>query len=95
VKNAIVPLIAGILFAIASPAFPQMIIENPAKPDNPRAGRVVTLEEVMRIEDTGKDFYIKAVYGLQVAGDGSVFVQDEQKQLLQRGRQAGHFIRYF
>lgn len=69
-----------------------MIIENPAKPDNPRAGRVVTLEEVMRIEDTGKDFYIKAVYGLQVAGDGSVFVQDEQKQLLQFDSQ-GRFVR--
>ncbi|GEM_PF-4826307 len=61
-RNAIVPLIAGILLALTSPALPQSIVENPAKPDNPRAGRVITLEEVMRIEDTGKDFYIRAAH---------------------------------
>lgn len=40
-------------------AFAQAIIENPAKPDNPRAGRVVTVKEEMRIVDTGRDFFIK------------------------------------
>ena len=81
------------LFALISEvAIAQTIIENPAKPDNPRAGRVVTLEEVMRIEDKGKDFYIKAVYGLEIGSDGSVFVQDEQKQLLQFDSQ-GRFVR--
>lgn len=91
-NKAFVPLIAGVLFSMTSPALPQTIVENPAKPDNPRAGRVVKLEEVMRIEDTGKDFYIKAAYGLKAAPDGSVFVRDGQDQLLQFDPQ-GRFIR--
>jgi hypothetical protein len=82
-RNAAVSLAFIALFLMTSTGLSQTIIENPAKPDNPRAGRVVTLEEVMRIEDTGKDFYIKAVYGLKAAPDGSVFVRDGQDQLLQ------------
>jgi len=78
-------------FLLSMSAFTQTFIENPARPDNPRAGRVVTLEEVMRIEDWGKDFYIKSVYGLAASRDGSVFVQDEQKQLL-RFDPDGRFI---
>jgi len=79
-------------FLISASAFAQMIVENPAKPDDPRAGRVVTLKEVMRIEDKGEDFYLKSVYGLAVSRDGSVFLQDEQKQLL-RFDSNGRFIR--
>ena len=37
----------------------QDTIENPAKPLSINAGRVVTLKEEMRIEDTGDDFYFK------------------------------------
>ena len=55
-------VIAFLTLVLASSlAVAQTIIENPAKPDNPQAGRTVTLQEVMRIEDTGKDFYIKYV----------------------------------
>jgi len=79
-------------FLISASAFAQMIVENPAKPDDPRAGRVVTLKEVMRIEDKGEDFYLKSVYGLAVSRDGSVFLQDDQKQLL-RFDSNGRFIR--
>lgn len=46
----------------------------------------------MRIEDRGDDFYLKSVYGMAVGRDGSVFVQDEQKQLL-RFDPNGRFIR--
>ncbi len=91
-RNAIVSLAFSTLFSMTSVGLSQTIVENPAKPDNPRAGRVVTLEEVMRIEDTEKDFYIKAVYGLKATPDGSVFVRDGQDQLLQFDPQ-GHFIR--
>jgi hypothetical protein len=91
-KRTILATILLFLIAIPILAVAQTIVENPAKPDNPRAGRIVTLEEVMRIEDTGKDFYIKAVYGLAIGSDGSVFVQDEQKQLLQFDPQ-GRFVR--
>ncbi len=38
------PILAVVLL-IAASAFAQTVVENPAKPDNPRAGRVVTLQE--------------------------------------------------
>jgi hypothetical protein len=82
-----------IAFALASSlAVAQTIIENPAKPDNPQAGRTVTLQEVMRIEDTGKDFYIKYVFGLRVAPDGSIIINDSGEQALQFDAQ-GRFVR--
>jgi len=86
-------IIGFITIVLASSlAVAQAIIENPVKPDNPRAGRTVTLNEVMRIEDAGKDFYIKYVSGLKVAPDGSVFVNDSGAQILQFDPQ-GRFVR--
>ena len=73
-------------------AFSQTIIENPARLDNPRAGRVVTVKEEMRIEDAGKDFYIKYASGLWVAPDGSIIVNDSGDQALQFDAK-GRFIR--
>ena len=89
-KNGIIH--GAILLVLAGLASPQSTIDNPAMPRNPKAGRVVALTEEMRIVDTGEDFYIKNVYGLGVSPDGSVFVQDEQKQLLQFD-QSGRYIR--
>ena len=89
-KNGIIH--GAILLVLAGLASPQSTIDNPAMPRNPKAGRVVALTEEMRIVDTGEDFYIKNVYGLGVGPDGSVFVQDEQKQLLQFDPN-GRFIR--
>jgi hypothetical protein len=88
--------ILGFMMFISSStiAVAQTIIENAAKPDNSLAGRVVTLKEEMRIEDTGRDFYIKSVYGLKASVDGSVFVRDEQTQLLQFDSR-GRFVRNF
>ena len=73
-------------------AVAQTIIENLVKPDNPRAGRVVTLKEEMRIEDTGKDFYIKNVFGLSISPDGSILVNNSGDQALQFSAQ-GRFLR--
>ena len=89
-KNGIIH--GAILLVLAGLASPQSTLDNPAMPQNPKAGRVVALTEEMRIVDTGEDFYIKNVYGLGVGPDGSVFVQDEQKQLLQFDPN-GRFIR--
>jgi|GEM_PF-1165360 len=80
-----------VLAVIAGSARPQSILSNPAKPDHPKAGRVVTLEDVLRIEDAGTDFYIKNVYGLAVSRDGSIFVQDEEKRILRFDAQ-GRFL---
>lgn len=72
----------------------QTVIDNPAKPLNPKAGRVVTLKEELRIADTGEGYYFKSPYGIKAAPDGSIFVQDGHQQLLQFDPQ-GHFIRNF
>ena len=51
-------------------------IENPGEPASKNAGRVVKLQEVLRIKDEGKGFYFKLPWALDVAPDGSIFVQD-------------------
>ncbi len=91
-KRIAVVSVFMLLISASSLAVAQTIIENPAKPDNPRAGRVVTLKEVMQIEDTGKNFYIKYVFGVRVAPDGSIFVNDSGEQALQFDAQ-GRFVR--
>jgi hypothetical protein len=77
---------------LAALAGAQEIIQNPATPPAPNAGRVVTVKEEMRIEDTGEGFYLKAPMGIRVAPDGTIFVKDGQEQVLQFSPQ-GKFIR--
>ena len=78
-KNALIFLIL-LLFSISS-AFPQEIIENPEKPLNPNAGRVLKLEEEFRITDESGEFYFKSPRNLKVAPDGCIFIEDEYQFL--------------
>jgi len=57
----------------------QAIIENPEKPASKNPGRVIQLKEVLRIKDEGREFYFKEPGGIDVAPDGSIFVQDKVK----------------
>jgi len=81
-------LIAGLALYLMS----QSIIENPGKPLNPKAGRVVTLKEELRIVDSGEGYYFKNPYYIKAAPEGSIYVQDGQQQLLQFDSQ-GRFLR--
>lgn len=73
--------------------FTQEIVENPVKALDPKAGRVITLEEIQRIEDTGVGFYIKNVNGpIRVSSEGIFFVKDRMDQVLQFDPQ-GRFVR--
>ena len=87
-------LLAVLVFlpGLAALGHPQRIIENPAKAPNPKAGRVVAVEEVMRIEDTGQGYYYKDVYGVRVSPGGEIFVRSGLDQVLQFDPQ-GHFVR--
>jgi hypothetical protein len=58
------------------PGFAQEIIDNPEKPLSKNAGRMIQLQEVLRIKDEGKGFYFKLPWELDVGPDGSIFVQD-------------------
>jgi hypothetical protein len=76
--------------AFSAVAAPQ-VVDNPAKPPNLSAGRVVTLKEEMRIEDTGDGFYLKMPM-VKVGPDGTIFVRDGQEQVLQFSPE-GKFLR--
>jgi hypothetical protein len=54
----------------------QTIIDNPDQPASKNAGRTVPLQEVLRIKDEGKGYFFKLPWMLDVAADGSIFVQD-------------------
>ncbi|MBA7658317.1 hypothetical protein ES703_66267 [subsurface metagenome] len=57
----------------------QIVIENPEKPLNEKAGRVFQLKEEMRITDEQGGFYFKNPENIKVASDGCIFVLDEDQ----------------
>ena len=68
--------IFGAFFSLALVISAQTVIDNPDQPASKNAGRTRPLQEVLRIRDTGKDFYFKQPWLLDAAADGSIFVQD-------------------
>lgn len=73
---------AGIFLALLSAASGQApIVENPARPSSPDAGRIVKLEEVWRISDEGKEFFFDRPGAYQIGADGSLFVIDRDQIL--------------
>jgi hypothetical protein len=68
------------------------IIENPVKPIAANAGRIIKLEEEMRIRDGSGDFFFRETYRPRVSPGGSIFIQDGQEQALQFDAE-GRFIK--
>jgi len=66
------------------------VIENPKNPPNPKAGRVVPLQEIARITDEKNRFFFVQPLNVFTGHDGSVYVQ-EFKQLL-KFDPAGRFV---
>ena len=58
------------------------IVENPAKPIAKNAGRIVTLKEELRIEDTGAGYFFKNPSSIRVSPRGDIFFRDGQEQAL-------------
>jgi hypothetical protein len=54
----------------------QNIIENPAKPPSPNAGRILQLTEVMRITDDKGPFYFKQPGDLHISAEGYIYYGD-------------------
>ncbi len=81
------------LLIITSVSFTQEIIENPKKPTNPNAGRILNIQEVLRITDEGEEFYFAGPRYIKEAPDGTIFIYD-QEQLL-RFDENGKFIHNF
>ena len=64
------------------------VIDNPDKPTNPNHGRVLQLEEVMRITGDGEDLYFKMPGTVCVDKEGLIYVMDSNRlfQLTRDGR---------
>jgi hypothetical protein len=67
------------LILICSVLNGQQVIENPERPQKENPGQIIQLKEVLRIIDTGRGFYFKEPWGLDVADDGSIFVKEMDK----------------
>jgi hypothetical protein len=89
--NKAIPVILFLAFF----SFPQEIVKNQEKPLAQNAGRIVDLEEVLTIEDTGDDYYFKYPSNLKIAPDGSIFVTDWFSGLLARFDKEGKFLRNY
>jgi len=86
------PLLLLATIFVISGGIAQEVIENPAKPVSANAGRIVRLEEEMRIADVSGDFFFKETYRPRVSPGGGIFIQDGQEQALQFDAK-GRFIR--
>lgn len=70
-----------VIFVLTFLCFSQEIIENPEKPINANAGRIVALEKVFVISDTGSGYYFEAPRLPKVAPDRTIFVLDREQLL--------------
>lgn len=81
------------LLIITSVMYTQEIIENPEKPTNPNAGRILNIQEVLRITDEGGEFFFQYPTNVKVAPDGTIFIYDREQLL--RFDENGEFIHNF
>jgi hypothetical protein len=71
-------------------------ITNPKSPLNQNAGRIVSLEEIMRIDDKHEGYFFQFPTNLKVAPDGSLFVIDKNQLLKfdEDGNFRGNFFKH-
>ena len=79
--RGIIAFILGAAVLSTGFLFSQEVIDNPGKPSAANAGRVLRLEEIWRVADTGGAFFFKYPRRLRIAPDGSIFIQDEEELL--------------
>jgi len=82
-----------ILLLNTAPILSQDVIENPDKPRNPNAGRVLELAEELRITDEGGEFFFQYPSNVKVAPDGSIYLVD--RDMLLRFDESGKLIHNF
>ncbi len=54
----------------------QQIIDNDKTPQNKNAGRVLKLEEALRIDGEGENYYYNGVVNLQIDASGNIYIND-------------------
>jgi len=81
------------------PIIPMMLVGHalmiagsvPSTDLNERAGRVLSLKEVMRIEESGDGYYFNAPRNIGIAADGCIFIVDKEQFL--KFSQEGRFLK--
>jgi len=70
-------------------------ISNPKRPSGPNAGRIVELQEVMRIDDKDEEYFFQYPHNIKVAPDGGFFMVDKNQFLKfdRNGKLKGNFFR--
>ncbi len=70
-------------------------IANPKKPRSQNAGRIVKLQEIMRIDDKNEGYFFQYPNNLKIAADGSLFMKDKNQFLKfdRDGNFKGNFFR--
>lgn len=79
-----------ILFIAFSFASAQEIIENPKNPLNKDAGRIVQLEEVLRIRDDGKKVIFKLPSRLKIGPENGIYFKNNRS--LYKYNEDGEFV---
>ena len=90
-RPGILPSVLTALLSVCALGSGQ-IVENPAKPMATNAGRIVTLKEELRIEDTGAGYFFKNPGPIRVSPRGDIFFKDGPEQALQFDPE-GRFVR--
>lgn len=67
------------ILMFSSVVLAQEMIENPEKPLSDKAGRVLQLEEELRITDEGGGFFFKSPWEVKVDGNGFIYVREKDK----------------
>ena len=81
------------LFIFISIIQAQIVIENPEKPLSEKAGRIVDIERILQVKDTGAEFFFQYPLNPKIAADNSFFIKDSNQLL--RFDQTGRFIQNY
>lgn len=81
------------LLIITFVIYAQEMIKNLKNPANLNAGRVLNIQEVLRINDEGGEFYFIGPRYIKVAPDGTIFIYDREQLL--RFNKNGELIHNF
>jgi len=79
------------ILILSSLILAQELIENPEKPNNKNAGRVLQLKEELRITDESGDFFFKAPWEIKIGVNGFIFVREKDK--LYKFDRGGKFLK--
>lgn len=93
-SKAIFPLLSVLVLSFV--VLSQEMVKNPGKPLSERAGRIVSLEEIMRIDDKHDGYFFQYPHKIKVAPDGSLFVVDKNQFLKfdKSGKFHGNFFKH-